>query len=93
MKSFDWSAEKNQWLRQERGISFEDIILHLAAGDLLDKMVHPNKERYPGQGIYVVNVSGYAYLVPFVESESEVFLTRIIPSRKATQRYLKGHPS
>jgi len=50
---------------------------------------NPNQRRYAGQRVLVVNVQGYAYLVPFVESATEVFLKTIIPSRKATRRYLK----
>ncbi len=34
-------------------------------------------------------VDDYAYLVPFVESETEVFLKTIIPNRAATRRYLR----
>ena len=49
---------------------------------------HPNQERYPGQKIAVVLIEGYAYLVPFVENEEEIFLKTIIPSRKATRQYL-----
>ena len=36
----------------------------------------------------VVNISEYIYLVPYVESEDEIFLKTIIPSRKATKKYL-----
>ena len=50
---------------------------------------HPNQERYPGQRIFVVNIDGYAYLVPFVEGETELFLKTVIPSRKATDTYLR----
>ena len=50
---------------------------------------NPNQRRYADQRVFVVNVQGYAYLVPFVESDTEVFLKTIIPSRKATRRYLK----
>lgn len=32
-------------------------------------------------------IEGYAYLVPFIESETEIFLKTIIPSRKATKKY------
>jgi hypothetical protein len=38
----------------------------------------------------VVEVDDYAYLVPFVEHDEEVFLKTIIPSRKATRRCLRG---
>ena len=90
MKPISWNPEKNKQLQRERQVSFEDIIYHMMAGGILDTLEHPNQARYPGQKIHVVDVEGYAYLVPFVESEEEVFLKTIIPSRKATRVYLKG---
>lgn len=69
-------------------MSFEEVAFHIERGDLLDVLEHPNQERYPGQRIFVVDIDNYAYLVPFLESEAEVFLKRIIPSRKATNMYL-----
>lgn len=90
MKFFAWSPEKNETLKRERGISFEEIVFHIERGDVLDLVEHPNQERYPGQRIFVVDVDAYAYLVPFVESDSEVFLKTIISSRKATRGYLGG---
>lgn len=90
MKYFTWSPEKDESLRKERGISFEEIVFHIEQGDVVDLLEHPNRKRYPGQRIFVVNVDEYAYLVPFVESEEEVFLKTIIPSRKATLKYLGG---
>lgn len=59
-------------------------------GFLLDVLEHPNQEKYKGQKIFVVWIDDYIYLVPFVESDDEVFLKTIIPSRKATRKYLKG---
>ncbi len=90
VKYFSWNPEKNLRIQQERGISFEEIVFHVERGDLLDVLEHPNQERYSGQRIMVVNIEGYAYLVPFVEDEREVFLKTIIPSRKATRDYLGG---
>jgi uncharacterized DUF497 family protein len=89
VKLFSWNNEKNERLKQERGVSFEAVLFHIERGDLLDVLEHPNPERYPGQRIFVVNIDNYAYLVPFVESEAEVFLKTIIPSRKATNIYLR----
>jgi len=90
MKSIAWNPEKNRQLQRERQISFEDIVYHMMAGGILDTVEHPNQGRYPGEQIHVVDVEGYAYLVPFLESEEEVFLKTIIPSRKATKIYLGG---
>jgi uncharacterized DUF497 family protein len=88
VKYFDWDDAKNAKLRTERGIAFEDIVLHIERGDLLKILEHPNPDRYAGQPIIVVRREGYAYLVPFVEDENTVFLKTIIPSRKATTQYL-----
>ena len=90
MKPYDWNDEKNVWLRQERGITFEDIVFHLAQGGLLDTIEHPNQRQYPGQKVFIVNVEGYACLVPFVENDERIFPKTIIPSRKMTKQYLGG---
>ncbi len=90
VKYFSWNHEKNEDLIKERGISFEEIVFHIEKGDVLDLLEHPNRDRYPNQRVFIVNVEGYAYLVPFVEDEHEVFLKTIIPSRKATRDYLGG---
>jgi uncharacterized DUF497 family protein len=90
MRYFDWSTDKNERLKEQRDITFEEIVFHILHDGLLDVLEHPNKEQYPGQRIFVVDVEGYVYLVPFVETEESVFLKTIIPSRKMTKKYLKG---
>jgi len=86
-KSYNWSAEKNQLLLQERGISFERIVFEISIGNEVTVVMHPNQDKYPGQMISVVRVDDYVYLVPYVETESEIFLKTIIPSRKAARQY------
>ena len=87
MKLILWNPEKNALLKAERGVSFEDVVFHMMAGDILATIEYPNQERYPGQRIHVVAIEGYVYLVPFTEAEEEVFLKTVIPSRKATREY------
>jgi uncharacterized DUF497 family protein len=89
VKYFSWSAEKNERLKADRGISFEEIVFHIERGDVLDVLEHPNRDRYGGQRIFVVGVEDYAYLIPFVETEYEMILKTIIPSRRATRKYLR----
>ena len=89
MKTFAWNNDKNEILTQERGISFERILFLIENGGLLDVVRHPNRDKYPSQKMFIVKVDGYAYLVPFVENDTEIFLKTIIPSRKATKQYLK----
>lgn len=87
MKIITWDPEKNERLKKERNVSFEDVLFHIEAGDVLDIFDHPNQERCAGQKIYTIAIEEYVHLVPFVESEEEIFLKTIIPSRKATKQY------
>lgn len=89
MRVYAWDDAKNEWLKAFRGLSFEEVVFHIEKGDLLAILEHPNKKKYPAQQLFVVNIDDYAFLVPFVEDEREVFLKTIIPSRKATRDYLR----
>ena len=88
MKSINWNTEKSILLKAYRGICFEDVVFYIEKGDILDDYLHPNQQDYPGQRIMVIGIANYAYIVPYVENDEELFLKTIIPSRKATQRYL-----
>ena len=77
-------------LATQRGITFEEIVERIESGATVVETAHPNQEKYPGQKILIVDVDGYAYLVPFVGDECACFLKTIIPSRKATKKYLGG---
>lgn len=88
MKPFNWNPDKNMQLKAERGISFEEVLVAMSQGALLDVVEHPNKDRYPNQRMLIVRIRDYAFLVPFVETGEELFLKTIIPSRSATKRYL-----
>jgi hypothetical protein len=90
MKVFNWNSEKNHQLIEERGRSFEEAVFHIENGGLLDDICHPNALDYHYQKIFVVAIDQYAYLVPYVETEDEIFLKTVIPSRKFTKLYLRG---
>jgi uncharacterized DUF497 family protein len=90
VKLINWNTEKSLKLKESRGICFEDIVYYIEKGDILDDYLHPNQKRYPEQRIMVIGISNYAYLVPYVEDEEEIFLKTIIPSRKATEIYFGG---
>jgi uncharacterized DUF497 family protein len=89
MKPFSWGAEKNELLKQSRGVSFESIVVAVESDGLLDIVEHPNAKKYPNQRVLVVSFDGYVYLVPFVEEADYFFLKTVIPSRKATRDYLQ----
>lgn len=90
MKYFDWNDEKNELLKDLRGVSFEEVVLAIENGDLLDRLKHPKSAKYPNQMVFYVSINGYAYAVPFVEDGEKIFLKTIIPDRKATKKYLGG---
>ncbi|MCV6606834.1 MAG: BrnT family toxin [Campylobacterales bacterium] len=91
-KTVRYSLEKNEILKEDRGVSFEDIILAIESGNLLDDIKHPNSDKYPNQNIFIilVKVKDYVYLIPYVEDEEHIFLKTIIPSRQMNKKYNKG---
>jgi uncharacterized DUF497 family protein len=89
MKDIRWDQLKNEKLKSERDVSFEAVLVAIIQGDTLDDSIHPNQEKYPNQRLLIVNINEYAYLVPYVEGDTEIFLKTIIPSRKATKQYIR----
>lgn len=88
MKNFNWNYEKNQKLKEERQVCFEDVVQAINQDQLVDIVKHPNPERYPNQYIFIIQIKDYIYCVPFVEDESEIFLKTIYRSRKMQKKYL-----
>lgn len=91
MITYNWNKEKNLLLKETRGISFEQIVMHIAKGDLIDIIKHPNSEKYVNQQILLVKIDKYIYTIPFVENNNEWFLKTIIPNRQLTKAYFKGN--
>jgi hypothetical protein len=88
MKYLNWNSEKNKILKRERGISFEEIAYLIESGQIIG--VEENSGR-SNQKIYILEIENYAFIVPFVENDKEIFLKTAFPSRKYTKRYgLKG---
>lgn len=88
MKDIRWNQAKNEILQADRDVSFEAVLVAINQGNILEDSIHPNHEKYPNQRLMVVKIRDYAYLVPYVETDTEIFLKTIIPSRKATKQYL-----
>ncbi len=88
-KTIRYSLEKNEILKEQRGISFEDVILSLEGGYLLDDLKHPNKEKYPNQNMFIIliKIKDYVHIMPYVEDKESIFLKTVIPSRKMNKKY------
>ena len=90
MKTIRWDEQKNEWLKQNRGLGFEQVAVLIEQGQVLEVIDHPDQRKYPKQKMAIVEIDGHACLVPYVDDEDGVFLKTIIPSRKATKKYLRG---
>ena len=87
--NFDWDPEKNEKLKRERCVSFEEIAFFLGEGRLWKIESHYNHQNYSNQLIFFIPIGDYVYLVPFVEDDETIFLKTAFPSRKATKEYRK----
>jgi uncharacterized DUF497 family protein len=90
MKYFDWNDEKNEMLKKVRGVSFEQVELAVASGDLVGRVKHHNPSKYPNQKVFLVKIEDYIYSVPYVEDNEIIFLKTIIPNSKATKKMYFG---
>ncbi len=86
---FDWNPEKNEWLKRNRQVSFEEIALLLSSGSVWKITDHPNQNAYPNQRVFLVPIDDYIHFVPFVMEDGIIFLKTAFPHRKATKMYLK----
>ena len=77
-----WATDKNLILRARYAVDFEDVVVAIAEGRLLEEAPHPNPVRYPGQRVLVVAIRDYAWVVPYVPDGARPFLKTLYPSRK-----------
>jgi uncharacterized DUF497 family protein len=89
MTKYKWNPDKNELLKRMRGTSFEQVVLHIEQGDLIDIIDHPDQTKYRGQKILFVRIRNYMFAVPFIKDGDDWFLKTIMPSRKATKKYLE----
>ncbi len=89
-KRIRWNEQKNQLLILQRGLSFEMVLEKIHNQEILGRKSHPDKIKYPRQHIFVMELKGYFCYVPFVESDDDIFLKTIIPSRKLKKIYRRG---
>ncbi|MEI7510667.1 MAG: toxin [Candidatus Peregrinibacteria bacterium] len=75
---FDWNEVKNELLKQDRNISFEEVVIALQDEKKFSIAKYPNPEKYPNQKMYILSLQGYTYMVPFVDTENVRYITGII---------------
>jgi hypothetical protein len=88
MKYLTWNSTKNEILKRERGITFEELAYLIESGQIIGIEENPGRSN---QKMYILEIDNYAVIVPFVENDKEIFLKTAFPSRKYTKKYgLKG---
>lgn len=89
--SIRFNDEKNQLLKSTRGIGFDEVLIFIKTGNVLDDLEHPAPDR-TNQRIYLIKIESYVYVVSYVidKSKHEIYLKTIYPSRKYAKHYLKG---
>jgi hypothetical protein len=93
VKAIKWGEEKAAAVLSDPsrgGIGFEECVVAIAEGRILDVVQNPSI-NHPSQKMFILEINAYAYCVPFVESETEIFLKTVFPSRKFTALYLPEH--
>jgi uncharacterized DUF497 family protein len=80
-----WNAEKDLWLQERRGVSFQDIATCILSNNLIDMIENPSRD---GQEAFVIRFKNYIWVVPFVvEKDNTIFLKTAYPSRKMNARF------
>lgn len=80
----EWGNDKNEWLKANRSICFEQVKAEIEAGRFIGPEENPARL---GQKRVVVHINGYPYAVPFVvEPDGSWFLKTAYPCRKMKGR-------
>lgn len=85
---FNWSEEKNLLLKKTRNLSFEDVVVAIERGDLID-IISNSSKNHQEQSCFIVKINNYAHIVPYVENENGIFLKTIYLSRKYKNHSIK----
>lgn len=89
---FDYNKDKDLWLKEIRGVGFEEVIETIESKGVLDDVEHFNKVKYPNQRIFVIELKHHVYMIPYVidKKRKVKFLKTIYANRKLKKVYLKN---
>jgi hypothetical protein len=92
VKIVKWDEEKNKKLKVDpnRQVSFDDVLVAINEDNFYKIEEHYNQTEYSHQYILYIEIRNYIYIVPFIETDEEIFLKTIIPSRRYTKIFLKN---
>ena len=83
---FKFNIDKNNLLKKERNISFEEIIKAISDKKGWRIYPHPN-EKYKHQILYDIILNNYIYTVVIFKEKNTWHLITAFPNRKAKKEY------
>lgn len=81
---FEYSIEMNNWLKINRGISFETVVTYVMENKIIDIIHNPTRKN---QSMYVFKYENLIHVCPFVNNANGIFLKTIFPDRKIAKLY------
>lgn len=82
-KRIEWNEEKNNLLRETRGVNFEMFIDDIKNRNYIVR----RNENYPNQKKFIIFKNNYPYCIPYIEDEEKIFLKTIFPNRKLKKEF------
>ena len=79
-----WKPEKNEWLKEERGISFEQVEQAIAAGHLITVLENKNHKN---QMLLLADIDGDLIAVPTLIKSKVIFFMTAYPSSALAKKY------
>jgi uncharacterized DUF497 family protein len=80
MKIIKWDEAKNKTLKEERGVSFEDIL----DSTFIGAEKHRTRKN---QMVLLYEYKKYVWVVPCIVEGKDIFLKTMFPSRKYTKMF------
>ena len=88
MIKIQWNHDKNERLKKERGVSFEEVVVLIENRQVLAIEENPSN-KYKNQEMFIVKLHNCICYVPFIRNKDSIFLKTIIPSRRLNNGYEK----
>lgn len=80
-----WDEDKNNRLKLDRKISFEEISEKILNEEYINILENPSRKD---QSIFIIELNQYIYAVPFIiDQEDNIILKTAYPSRKLHKRF------
>ncbi|MEI7511488.1 MAG: toxin [Candidatus Peregrinibacteria bacterium] len=86
MQKIVWNTSKNEWLIENRGISFLEIEDMVRRKEYLDIIENPSTQ-HENQFLIILPYNDYIWTVPCLITTEEIVLKTAFPSRKLQKTY------